>query len=216
MVVATERRLPRTIWYMGVKSRVLPGFLDEVLDAEAPAGSTIVDLMTGTGIVAAYAASGRRVFTNDAADYSHAIASSFIAHEPAEKKAFLHSLDFDRDLRQAAQWNLSALESAYEAPLAREAALLERFRAGDVGEGWCREYRSFLEEPGSRYGDPPDPKRGLYAGAARLLTEESIARRRADPWGSPAYLTTAYYANVYFGLRQALVIDSLRAAILAL
>jgi hypothetical protein len=203
---------------MGVKSRVLPGFLDEVLDAEAPPGSTVVDLMTGTGVVAAYCARGRRVFANDAADYSLAIARSFIVHRPESRDGFLRSLDFDRDLGAIRARNLAALEAAYEAPLAREDEILDRYRAGERGARWCRDYRHFLAEPGSLHGAPAvgPGKRGLYSGAAALIAEDAILRRRADPAVEPACLTTAYYANVYFGLRQALVIDSLRAAVLAL
>ena len=34
------RRLHRTIWYMGAKARVIPGFLDRVVRREVPAGGT--------------------------------------------------------------------------------------------------------------------------------------------------------------------------------
>jgi hypothetical protein len=103
----------------------------------------------------------------------------------------------------------------YRKPLAVEQGLLERFRRGEDGARWCRDYRTFLEVAGSIYGSSPARLRrgALYSGAARLLSEESLDRYRRDPRRRPACLVTAYYGNVYFGLKQSLVLDSLRAAI---
>ncbi len=54
--IGVEQRLPPTIWYMGAKSRVLPEFLDRVLEEEVPEGGTVLDLFSGTGIVSAWCA----------------------------------------------------------------------------------------------------------------------------------------------------------------
>lgn len=209
--------LPRTLWYMGVKARVLPGFLDEVLEAEVPGGGTVVDLMSGTAIVSAFCAHRWRVFANDVQAYAQVIAKSFIEHDPARKEAFADSVDPRRDLDLACERNLSALEDLYAPALAAESLLLSRFRNGDRGEDWCREYRQLLEEPEGIYASPSRPgasirRGGLYARARDLIGEPSIARYREAPQRRPACLAAAYYANVYFGLHQALVLDSLRAA----
>ncbi len=203
---------------MGVKARVIPGFLDRVLEEEVPARGTIVDLMSGTGIVAAFCADRYRVFANDAQEYAHVIARSLIEHDPGEKEVFLQSVDAREDLFEAFRENLRALEGFYAPALKAETALLERFAAGEDDSEWCRDYRTFLEEPGSVYGAmEPDGggngHGGLYAGAGRLLSEGSLASYRTDAGLRPRCLVTAYYANVYFGLRQSLEIDSLRAAI---
>jgi hypothetical protein len=137
-----------------------------------------------------------------------------IEHDPATKDDFLSSIDPESDLGEARR-NAAALEALYGPALEREAELLGRFRGGETGEEWSGEYRRFLEEPGAVHGGAGSGANGhgLYAGAAGLIDEGSIARRREAPRERPACLVTAYYANVYFGLRQAIDIDSLRAAI---
>ncbi|MBI4603239.1 MAG: DNA adenine methylase, partial [Planctomycetes bacterium] len=217
-----ERRaspvLPRTIWYMGAKARVIPGFLERVLEEEVPAGGTVVDLMSGTGVVAAFCADRWSVIANDVQAYAQAIARSLIEHDPGAKEGFLRSVDPRRDLEGAYERNVSALEDLYAPALAHEAQLLESFEDGDSGDAWLSDYRAFLEEPGSAYEGPAGPVRaaprgGPYGRAAALLSEASLAAYRQDPGRRPACLVTAYYANIYFGLRQAIAIDSLRAAI---
>ena len=206
---------------MGVKARVLPDFLDRVLAAEVPRGGTVLDLMCGTGVVATHCADRHRIFTNDAQEYAQVIARSLVEHDPAEKEAFLRSVDPRRDLFPAFKKNLSALERIYAEPRRAERALLERFEKAGKSASWARDYRAYLETPGGCYcadapgsgADAPGSGDRLYARAGTLLSERSISRYRADPRRRPACLITSYYANIYFGLRQALEIDSLRAAI---
>ena len=206
--------LPRTIWYMGVKARVIPGFLDQVLREEVPAGGTVLDLMSGTGVVAAHCASQFRVFTNDVQRYARVIAAAFVEHPPAGKEEFVDSLSFADDIAKVFTDNLKALEIHYAEALEREDQLLGRFADGERGEDWCRAYREFLSISGAVYGDAEKaPVDDLYSSAAPLLNEESLSKYRNDPSRRPCCLMVAYYANIYFGLRQAIVIDSLRAAI---
>ena len=202
----------KTLWYMGVKARVIRGFLSRVLEEEVPRGGTVVDLMSGTGVVAAYCANLYRVFANDVQEYSYVICRSLIEHEPRSKEAFLASVDPDRDLRKAYEKNFAILERLHTPALEMEDALLERYAAGERGGRWCREYRRFLETPGAVYGDRRKPGR-IYSKAAELLSEDSISAYRDDPRRKPACLVTAYYASIYFGLRQSIALDSLRAAL---
>lgn len=205
--------LHRGLWYMGGKSRVLEGPLSRAIEEEAPSGSTVVDLMSGSGVVAAYCANGRRTFANDVEPYAWMIARSLIEHDEESKGEFLRRVDPRRDLSEAYERNFEELSRYYREPLRVEDRLLERFAAGERGARWCAEYRRFLEEPGSVYGAPPLDGARLYAAAAPLLREESVRRYREDPRREPACLATAYYANVYFGLRQAIAIDSIACAI---
>ena len=205
---------------MGVKTRVLPGFLDRILAEEAPPGSTVVDLMSGSATVAAHCANGRRVYSNDVQLYAQVIAASLIEHDPSTKASFLESLDLQQDLGSAYRLNLAALEHLYAPALEAEQRLLQRFAAGEEDPAWRADYRRFLADPDALYGSSMRQQRtetsGLYDGAQLLLSEESIRSYRAEPSRGPFCLTTVYYANVYFGLRQSIVIDSLRAAIEAL
>lgn len=195
--------LPRTIWYMGVKARVIPGFLGRVLEEEVPPGGTVVDLMSGSGVVAVYCAHRYRVIANDVQDYAAVIARAFIAHDPEEKAAFLGSVDPVKDLGESYDANLQRLAAAFAPALAVEDVFLRLHERGENGLDWCAGYRSVLGDPDALH----------LPAAAKMISEEALAACRADPRLRPARLATAYYANVYFGLRQCLVIDSLRAAI---
>ncbi len=212
--------LHRTVWYMGAKARVLEGPLSGVIEREVRPGGTIVDLMSGSGIVAAFSADGHRVFANDSEAYAHTIARSLIEHDETSKPGLLDSVSPREDLGRAYERNVSALADLYAGPLAVEDRLLRRYAGGERDRPWCEEYREFLREPGSVHGDPvgdgSNGARSLYAAAAPLLSEASIRRYRGEPGRAPACLVTAYYSNIYFGLRQSLQIDSLRHAILSL
>jgi hypothetical protein len=224
---APVSELPPTIWYMGAKTRVLQGFLAEVLSDEAPTGATVFDLFSGTAIVSAFSARRFRTLANDVQRYCQVIAASFIEHDPATREAFLESLSFERDLLAAYQRNRTALGRIYQAALAKERECLDRIQELSAGrkrrgDAWRRaigEYRRFLLVPGGLYealdGAEP-PRSALYADAALLVSEASIRQYREDPGRWPRCLITAYYANVYFGLRQSIEIDSLRAAIAAI
>ncbi|MBN1441913.1 MAG: DNA adenine methylase, partial [Planctomycetes bacterium] len=218
-----EARLHRTIWYMGAKARVIPGFLERVLEEEIEDGATVVDLMAGTGVVSAFCAGRYRVLANDVQLYSSIITSSLIEHSPRTKEAFLRSLRPDRDLEAAYRRNLAALERRYRPALGEEARWLDPVRRQNGGSlrraslaSWADGYRQFLLEPGGTYGDDLARGGSLYRGARSLLAERSFRSRRGEASAFPACLVTAYYANIYFGLRQAIEIDSLRAAIEAL
>lgn len=213
--------LPRTIWYMGGKTRVIPEFLDEVLERLVPPGGRVLDLFSGSGVVAAFCARAWKVTANDVQRYAHTIARSLIERPPGGPQAFVRSLDIDRDLLPAYEGNRDALRDLYAEPLAREERLLAAFaRDGGAGDGFPDRYRSFLDEPGGLYGGAgkgpvgTGKRRGsLYRKVEPFLAEPAIARLRSDPRLRPARLVAAYYGNVYYGLRQAIEIDSLRAAI---
>jgi adenine-specific DNA-methyltransferase len=207
-------RLHRSIWYMGTKSRVLRGFLEEVLEEELSLGGTVLDLMSGSGVVSAFCAGRYRVFANEVQHFGAVIARSLIEHPAqAERKgAFLAAIEPRRDLEAAYRRNHEALAAHYAPALEREADLLEEHAAGG-GPSWTKRYRRFLEEPGGVYPVRRKAASGLYAAAAPLLGEGAMAVRRGNPRRRPASLATAFYANVYFGLRQAIELDSLRAAI---
>ena len=210
--------LHRTIWYMGTKTRVIPDFLDRVVADEVPRGGTVVDLMSGTGVVAAHLADRYRVFAGDVQEYSQVIARSLLEHDPKRKAAFLKAIDPHRDLGAAYQKNLAALEKWAPRGLAEERRLLDRFEAGSGDRHWCRQYREFIKATTGTWGATPCTENDAALGGALTTETQRLHRRisrlyRQTPERGPACLTMAYYANVYFGLSQSMAIDSLRAAI---
>jgi adenine-specific DNA methylase len=226
--------LPRTIWYMGAKARVIPRFLERVVAESLDPGQSVLDLFSGSGIVSAWCAGRFRVVANDVQRYAHVIARSLIERPPGRTEDFIRSLDIERDLLPAMEKNRRTLGKRFAAALALEDRLLEEHAASTgrrSAADFAARYRAFLLAPGGLYGGPgrgpagaggkaraggPADRRPvspLYRRAVRLLAEESIGRYRKDPSRRPACLITSYYANVYYGLRQAIDIDSLRAAI---
>ncbi len=179
---------------MGAKGRVIPDFLDRVIEREVPSGGTVVDLMSGTAVVAAHCADRYRVIANDVQEYSRVIAASLIEHDPATKTSFARSIAHCPDLGAAYERNLRGLRRRFARALEREESLLERYNHEEGSGRWCDDYRQFLEAALS----------GASDGAG------GSSRPNA---GQPARLVTSYYANVYYGIAQAMAIDSLRAAI---
>ncbi len=223
--------LPRTIWYMGAKGRVIPGLLDRALAELVPPGGTVLDLFSGSGIVSAFCAHRWGVVANDVQLYSRVITASLIERPPGGGRAFERTIDVDRDLLPSLEENRRALAKLYGPAIEMESALLAEEaprRRPAARADLAMRLRDFLLRPGGLHGGAGAGPVGrgndgnvggslnvdpIYGGAAGLIADASIARYRQDPRRRPACLITAYYANFYYGLRQAIDLDSLRAAI---
>lgn len=209
---------------MGVKSRLLEGFIDEALEETAPSGSTVLDVCCGSAAVATRAASSHRVVANDVQRYAASIARAYLCHGPLE-------LDPERDLGPAFLENYERLARPLEEALALEDAYL-----GSAGLAAAQEdpgfptlgeppseslprvsldaYRSFALERTPRFEECREARFARpFTGAKALLARSEVLARRRDPARTPYLLATAYYPNVYLGVRQAIATDSLRFAI---
>ncbi len=201
-------RLHRSIWYMGAKSRLIPGFLEKVLADELPVGGTFIDLMCGSGVVSAWCAGLYRVISNDVQSYSAVIARSLIEHSPGTRDDFLATLDPEADLSKSYEANYALLAGPYGAALEEEAVCLDAYAKDRADGAWADSYREYLRTAAALYpGVSSENIAEPFRGAAALL------EGRGEPASRPACLATTYYSNIYFGLRQSLQIDSLRIAI---
>ncbi|MFN0058517.1 MAG: DNA adenine methylase [Planctomycetota bacterium] len=209
----------QTLWYMGVKTRLVPGFIDgAVRDLLAP-GGTLLDLCTGTATVARAFASRYRVLANDALRFSATLARAHL-EGGAGWPAALDALDPELELDAMFQQNFAALAALEPAALAKESALLARICPGNRALAEdptaLAEYREFVAAT-----PPPELNRSAATASptfepfASSITD-LLATRRSSPATRPCALFTLYFQNVYFGVRQSMVIDSLRAAIDAL
>ncbi|MEZ6188803.1 MAG: DNA adenine methylase [Planctomycetota bacterium] len=222
----------RTIWYMGAKTRITDSIL-EAVEAAAPRAERVLDLMSGTGVVARTLADRYRVHANDVQRYAQTVAQAYL--EPS--RGF--TPDLERDLGPAFRENLAPLREALEPALAREQAFLEAFGfAGpqpDAPLAWslpaaavrqaqrkvprdedarAHAYRGFALRETPCFMEQESVRGvGVFAGFSSLLRLEALEARRRDPRAFPYQLATTYYPNVYLGLRQALEVDSLRYAI---
>ena len=97
----------RTIWYMGIKTR-LTGAIREAVAERVPRGGAVLDLMSGSCAVGHSLAGSYRVYANDVQAYAAAIARGYL--EPlAGRRSLAAQLDFERDLGPAYRANRAAL-----------------------------------------------------------------------------------------------------------
>jgi adenine-specific DNA-methyltransferase len=203
----------RTLWYMGAKTRLCEEFIDgAVRDLIAP-GATILDACSGTGAVGRWFAGDYRVFANDAQEFSAVIARAHL--EVSEKWAEeLDCMEPESDLAESRDRNVQSLEELFGAALQREDDLLGQLLAeGDVESGVLSDYRQFCSLAPIPFQNPEtgledDPYQGIRQRLPELLQE-----RRQSSAAVPAVMCSAYWSQVYFGIRQSIRIDSIRQAI---
>lgn len=176
---------------MGSK-RSLAGRISSEISDRRP-GATVLDAFSGMCAVGAQVAPRHRLITNDAHSFAHIVAQAmFVA--PGPPPTSLHAKD---ELTATYALNAAALRGAVSGRLTAEAEALARI---DEQNGWDRFVALNEAELAAGYPRYPD---GF--GVARRANEDVEA--------APYRLATAYFAFGYFGLAQAIEIDSLRYAI---
>jgi 16S rRNA G966 N2-methylase RsmD len=178
----------RPIHYLGSKARLLEA-IGASLDLVDPGRGRVVDLFTGSGVVAAHLARTRDVTAVDIQEYSRVITASLLA--PARLDAA--TLVSDARERQA-----RLLETPIAELIAHEQACNAALADGDP-EPLCEmiEHGSALA---AELGEGPPQGR-----LADALAAASDALR--------ATVLTRSYGGVYFGYRQALALDCLMAVV---
>ncbi len=193
MESATSKLPPAsgTIWYMGVKTRLLRGFVDDAIRERLAAGTgrrrrrpLLVDLFAGTGIVGAAFAQEAQVLAADAQSYAATLARSLLEPLPRRRP------DIDRDLKLEADIGRWVLTGRYESDLEAERRFLDAPDAD--GPANVAAYRDFLAS-GEAVAAYPEAELAVVS--------------------LPVPGITALYRNVYFGVRQAIEIDAIRDAI---
>lgn len=201
----------KTIWFMGAKTRIIPNFIDGAV-ADVHKGGALLDLCSGTGVVARTLADRYRVFANDSLEFCSVIARAHLEADD-EWVAALETLDPTEDLQREFEANLEQLLELVPDAEASERSLLAAVlsQPGANGSDAVSRYRAFLEMTPDPFA-PTSNGDSVYS-RYREAAEGLLAERSTHHTATPYCLTTLYYHNVYFGLRQAMVIDSLRAAI---
>ncbi len=192
--VTTTSLFTRSAHYMGSKS-LLCGFIVEALSSVLPDSGRVLDLMCGSGVVSGAFNKIWKTYSSDALDFCKLL-------------SIVHGGGFDKQSAQQiistilpiAKQNFEKLHSYLRDAIDFEDNLFCR----DIDSTLVHDYSKFtnnfpiLSKPGS--GFVWDPK-------------VEVKRRIENPMIYPYCLFTAYFANVYFGLRQCVEIDSLRYAI---
>ncbi len=210
---ATEQR---TIWYMGVKTRLCDEFINGAVQDLVEPGGTLLDACTGTAAVARWFAPTYRILANDIQKYSAVVARAHL-EGGEEWQETLEYLDPTEDLGSVRDENFRMLESLVPDALELETSLFEQIVA--EGNGNDREseifelYRTFVSQaPIPDDSNFSEGESQIHQPLASQMID-LLDQRRADHQVAPALLCTAYWAHVYFGLRQAMQLDSLRRAI---
>lgn len=218
---------------MGAKTRLTTEILRAVEDA-APGARSALDLMTGTSVVAWALSDRYRVVANDVQAYATTLARASLCGPK------VGPVLTERTLGRRFRENANALLDWLEPAVALEDAFLEAygfdpeggergpFALGPMGvaarerarrrvprdpQRRARAYRAFALGGPSFLEEGTPRATGPFRGAQDLFAQATIGVRREDPGTFPYLLASSYYPNVYLGLRQAIVVDSLRYAI---
>jgi len=183
-----------TAYYMGSK-RNLSAFLVEALIEYTTSSSIILDLMCGSGASAAAFSRNWQTVASDAQSFCRLLAEvqgGGYSVERAEKAldkilplARQHSQQMRKWVDEFIGWEDQVFHS-------------------DIAGTALDEYRRLIDS----YPTYPDGQR--HGNWDPLL---EVSRRKSSPKKKPFCLFTAYFANIFFGIRQCVEIDSLRFAI---
>lgn len=186
----------RPIQYMGSKARLL-NQIEAAIDAADPAGGPVVDLFSGSGVVAARLARRRAVTAVDIQEYARVLAAALM--RPARLSSSRR-----KQIRERAERLARELERELDLAIQCEGDAIAALAAGDP-EPFCAilEHGSLAAQ---RLGGERAP--GPFGEVLGELARRSESRRGA--------MLADYYGGVYFAYRQALQIDCLLSAVRSL
>jgi adenine-specific DNA-methyltransferase len=176
---------------MGSKKALAP-VISHIISERHPK-ATVLDVFAGMCAVGTQVAARHRLFTNDIHAYAATIASALFAGAATGPTSIVAK---DELLRHFSE-NKKALEASVPGRLRLEDQLFG-------SNGGLLQWRKGLEFFESEVERPPGRK---------LSGLSNIADYKSNPKLFPYCLVTSYFAGAYFGLRQAIEIDSLRYAI---
>lgn len=181
-------------YYMGSK-RVLGGFLVEAISSVLPKDGVVVDLMCGSGAGSGAFSKFWKTLASDAQEFCR-----FLAVVQGGGFSTKKAESLLRRILPVGRDHASELRSQLSTFLDWE----DKIFHSDVGTNSLEDYSSFIDT------FPTYPDGIPYAGWNPI---REVEKRRQNPILHPYCLFTAYFANIYFGLRQCVEIDSLRFAI---
>jgi adenine-specific DNA-methyltransferase len=193
--VFADRDFANSAPYMGTKRALLP-FLMTAFEALTPPTDAFVDLMCGSGIVSGAAARRWRTISSDSQAFCRSLA---VVQGGGFSR--VRASDTLARLREPMVANLNQLTDLLGELLEEEARFLT---AAADWPALASLYAAFVERTPSY---PDGGVSGLWDPVAEVDARRSGAADR------PYCLMSAYFANLYFGVRQAIELDSLRYAV---
>lgn len=183
----------RSAHYMGSKQTLAP-FMSEIVRHRFRPGGTILDLMCGSGSAAGHFARDWKVIASDAQRFSRLLALVQGGGFDVARAGRVIS-----DVLRNAHHHFDELEVILNDDVDFEEQVLASEFSGDLGEKYVAWATTF-------------PRMTNPKSAGHWLRTQVAARQHANTI-RPYVLFSAYYANLFFGVRQSIEIDSLRFAI---
>ncbi len=190
--------LTKSAYYMGSKYSI-SSYLVEAVANVLPPNGVVIDLMCGSGSAARAFSLNWDVLACDAMDFCSCLASSF-----GRQKSATTVLEALPRIHSSFQENSALLRKSVDGLLRAEQELL--YSPLDIEGGLREHYAEFISHT------PRFPEGGSFDGwspADEVRQRQTNGHLREKPY----CLMLSYFGNVYFGLRQALELDSLRYAI---
>ena len=197
--LATERRVQRTIHYLGSKLRLLDP-IRRAVAAVAPGGQPVCDLFSGSGIVSLALASDWDVTSVDIQEYSRVLCNG-LANPPKNAS--------DEGLRLCDGASAGSLRSQLRYALCGLLAH-ERHCVADAADGSADGLSDLLEHGSllalNRRDDMPRRLRSELNAALDKLNEQGLAT-------GPETVVTRHFGGRYFSWEQAIDLDALLAQV---
>jgi adenine-specific DNA-methyltransferase len=190
----------RSAYYMGSK-RNLAGFLVEAVSSILPAEGVVVDLMCGSGAATRAFSRLWRTIATDIQEFCRILAmvqGGGFSRERAESLL--------KRILPLARKHANDLRDRLNNFLEQEDKILH----GDVDQTLLEQYGNFIASF-PLYSDKEGS--GFFNQDTDWNPAAEVNERKQNAKLYPYCLFSAYFANVYFGLRQCIEIDSLRFAI---
>ena len=177
--------------YMGSKKALAPE-ISHIISERHPK-ATVLDVFAGMCAVGTQLAARHKLLNNDIHVYAATIASALFTGAATGPTSIV--------AREEILRHFNKNKKALEAPVASRLRLEDQFFGSDRDLTSWRKGLKFYDSEVER---PP---------ARKLAGLANIADYKSNPKLFPYCLMTSYFAGAYFGLRQAIEIDSLRYAI---
>ena len=180
--------------YMGTK-KILSGFITEAVFSVLPTHGVVIDLMCGSGVMSAAFSDNWRTIASDSQVFCRVLAK-------IHGKGFneVKSKQLLNKILPVAKDHFSKLCEFFPDAIIRE----EKLFYSDTNNDLLMDYADFTAS---------FPRISTGGTWGKWNPSIEVESRKHNTSAVPYCLFTAYFANVFFGLRQCLEIDSLRYAI---
>lgn len=197
------------IRYIGIKTKLL-NHIDSVVSNELPNGC-VLDLFSGSTIVAQKLMDRYTVYTNDIQKYSYCVSKATIEIDPLFDYS---TLDVEKIINSDLFIdNYNFLHNIWSVPLEYEKQLIQRLSSDLENKVLLYEFKHYYESAPYVFNFNTKIVPQCFVGMEEIYSKKQYEDLRKNKETSNYMLFTLNYAMPYFSLNQAIFIDSYRYAI---